>query len=107
MAAFAADAIVAEANQGGAMVGELIRQAAPDAVVRLVHARRDKVTRSSPAAALYERMLVHHAGVFPELEDQLCQYDGTGASPDRMDALVWALADLFPRTSVKPRVRKI
>ena len=105
--AFAADAIVAEANQGGAMVGELIRQAAPDAVVRLVHARRDKVTRSSPAAALYERRLVHHAGVFPELEDQLCQYDGTGASPDRMDALVWALADLFPRTSVKPRVRKI
>ena len=105
--AFAADAIVAEANQGGAMVGEMIRQAAPDAVIRLVHARRDKVTRAAPAAALYERGLVHHADVFPELEDQLCQYDGTGASPDRMDALVWALADLFPRTSVKPRVRKI
>jgi len=105
--AFSADAIVAEANQGGAMVGEVIRQAAPDAVVRLVHARRDKVTRSSPAAALYERGLVHHAGIFPALEDQLCQYDGTGASPDRMDALVWALADLFPGTSAKPRVRAI
>jgi phage terminase large subunit-like protein len=105
--AFAADAIVAEANQGGAMVGEVIRQASPDAVIRLVHARRDKVTRAAPAAALYERGLVHHAGSFPELEDQLCQYDGTGASPDRMDALVWALADLFPRTAVNPRVRKI
>jgi phage terminase large subunit-like protein len=108
---FSADAIVAEANQGGAMVGELIRQAASDAPIRLVHARRDKVTRAAPAAALYERGLVHHAGAFAELEDQLCQYDGKdwkgGASPDRLDALVWALADLFPGTAVRPRVRKI
>jgi phage terminase large subunit-like protein len=102
-----ADAIVAEANQGGAMVGELIRQAATNAPLRLVHARRDKVTRAAPAAALYERGLVHHVGAFAELEDQLCQYDGSGASPDRMDALVWALADLFPGTAAKPRVRKI
>jgi phage terminase large subunit-like protein len=105
--AFSADAIVAEANQGGAMVGDVIRQASPDAVIRLVHARRDKVTRAAPAAALYEHGLVHHVGAFAELEDQLCQYDGTGASPDRMDALVWALADLFPGTAVKPRVRGI
>ena len=108
---FSADAIVAEANQGGAMVGELIRQAASDAAIRLVHARRDKVTRAAPAAALYERGLVHHAGAFAELEDQLCQYDGrnwkSGESPDRLDALVWALADLFPGTAAKPRVRKI
>ena len=108
---FAADAILAEANQGGAMVGEVIRQAAPEAVVRLVHARRDKRTRAAPAAALYERGLVHHAGSFPELEDQLCQYDGqswkSGASPDRLDALVWALADLFPGTAAKPRVRRV
>jgi phage terminase large subunit-like protein len=105
--AFSADAIVAEANQGGAMVGEVIRQASPDAAIRLVHARRDKVTRAAPAAALYERGLVHHVGAFAELEDQLCQYDGTGASPDRLDALVWALADLFPGTAAKPRVRGI
>lgn len=104
---FSADAIVAEANQGGAMVGEVIRQAAPLASIRLVHALRDKRTRAAPAAALYERGLVHHAGIFPELEDQLCQYDGTGASPDRMDALVWALADLFPAVAVAPRVRGI
>jgi phage terminase large subunit-like protein len=107
---FSADAIVAEANQGGAMVGELIRQAAADAPLRLVHARRDKLTRAAPAAALYERGVVHHAGAFAELEDQLCQYDGKdwkGGSPDRLDALVWALADLFPGTAAKPRVRKI
>ena len=93
------------------MVGELIRQAASDAAIRLVHARRDKVTRAAPAAALYERGLVHHCGAFAELEDQLCQYDGrawkSGASPDRLDALVWALANLFPGTAAKPRVRKI
>jgi len=62
---FAADAIVAEANQGGAMVGEVIRQAAPHAAIRLVHALRDKRTRAAPAAALYERGLVHHAGHLP------------------------------------------
>jgi phage terminase large subunit-like protein len=90
------------------MVGDVIRQAAPDARIRLVHARRDKRTRAAPAAALYERGLVHHAGAFPQLEDQLCQYDGSGdASPDRLDALVWALADLFPGTSANPRVRKV
>ena len=104
---FSADAIVAEANQGGAMVGEVIRQAAPHAAVRLVHAARDKRTRAQPAAALYERGLVHHAGIFPELEDQLCQYDGSGASPDRMDALVWALADVIPGVAANPRVRGV
>jgi phage terminase large subunit-like protein len=104
---FSADAIVAEANQGGAMVGEMLRQAAPHAPIRLVHALRDKRTRAAPAAGLYERGLVHHVGHFPELEDQLCQFDGTGTSPDRMDALVWALADLFPAISVSPRVRGV
>lgn len=105
---FSADAIVAEANQGGAMVEAVIRQAAPNAAIRLVHASRAKRARAEPAAALYERGLVHHAGVFPELEDQLCQYDGSGASPDRLDALVWALAELFPlRGSGNPRVRVV
>jgi phage terminase large subunit-like protein len=104
---FSADAIIAEANQGGAMVGEIIRKEAPHALIRLVHALRDKRTRAAPAAALYERGLVHHAGSFPELEDQLCQYDGSGKSPDRMDALVWALADLFPAAQGTPRVRGV
>ena len=106
--AFQADTIVAEANQGGAMVEAVIRQAAPFAAIRLVHAHRGKRVRATPAAALYERGLVHHAGRFPELEDQMCQYDGTGASPDRLDALVWALADLFPAVAeANPRVRKL
>ncbi|MGQ0740917.1 MAG: phage terminase large subunit family protein, partial [Alphaproteobacteria bacterium] len=87
---FKADAIVAEANQGGAMVEAVIRQSVPFAHVRLVHATRGKHVRAMPAAALYERGLVHHAGVFPELEDQLCNFDGSdnAPSPDRLDALV-------------------
>ena len=92
-----ADAIVAEANQGGDMVKQVLLDALPNAAVKLVHATRDKRTRAAPAAALYEQGRVHHAGAFPELEDQMCNYDGEGKSPDRMDALVWALADLFPR----------
>ncbi|MBU6297235.1 MAG: DNA-packaging protein [Alphaproteobacteria bacterium] len=101
-----ADSIVAEANQGGDMVEALLRGPAPNASVKLVHATRDKRTRASPAAALYEQGRVHHLGAFPELEDQLCHYDGEGKSPDRMDALVWALTELFPRTRrALPRVR--
>jgi len=73
--------------------------------VTLVHASRGKITRAAPAAALYERGSVHHVGCFPELEDQLCQYDGSGPSPDRMDALVWALADLAGGQNGHPRVR--
>ncbi|MDE1987431.1 MAG: DNA-packaging protein [Alphaproteobacteria bacterium] len=101
-----ADAIVAEANQGGDMVKSLLLEASPNTPVKLVHATRDKRTRAAPAAALYEQGRVHHLGAFPELEDQLCHYDGEGDSPDRLDALVWALAELYPRTRrALPRVR--
>jgi phage terminase large subunit-like protein len=93
---FKADEIVAEANQGGDMVQSLLQDPLPNARVRKVHASRDKRTRAWPAVTLYERGRVHHAGVFADLEDQMCNYDGTGKSPDRMDALVWALAELFP-----------
>jgi phage terminase large subunit-like protein len=65
--------------------------------VKLVHASKGKLPRAEPIAFLYEAGRVHHAGVFPGLEDQLCQYDGTGKSPDRLDALVWALTELFPQ----------
>ena len=103
-----ADAIVAEANQGGDMVKALLLEPAPNAPVKLVHATRDKRTRAAPAAALYEQGRVHHLGAFPELEDQLCHYDGEGQSPDRLDALVWALAELYPRTRrALPRVRTL
>lgn len=105
---FSADSVIAEANQGGDMVKAVLSNEMEFVPVRLVHATRSKRVRAQPAAQLYEKGLVHHAGRFPELEDQLCQYDGTGASPDRMDALVWALADLFPQTRrSNPKVRKL
>jgi len=105
---FEADAIIAEANQGGEMVASVLRQAGGDVPVTLVHASRGKLARAAPFAALYEAGRVHHVGAFPVLEDQMCHYDGRrGArSPDRMDALVWALADLFGARAA-PRIRKI
>ena len=103
-----ADSIVAEANQGGDMVKQVLLDALPNVSVKLVHATRDKRTRATPAAALYEQGRVHHVGSFPELEDQMCSYDGNGKSPDRMDALVWALTDLFPsKRAPKPKVRTL
>ena len=102
---FQADRIVAEANQGGDMVAQMMHNVLPNAVVKPVYAKRGKRARAEPAAQKYEQGRVHHAGSFPELEDQMCNYDGTGDSPDRMDALVWALAELFP--DVKQGVPKI
>ena len=106
---FQADVIVAEANQGGDMVRSVLQQADANAAVTLVHASRGKITRAQPAAALYEAGRVHHAGLFAELEDQMCHYDGvkTAKSPDRMDALVWALSDLFEGKRSNPRIRKL
>lgn len=103
-----ADSVIAESNQGGEMVKQVLQQAHAHLPVRLVHATRDKRTRATPVAALYEAGRIHHVGVLPELEDQLCQYDGTGSSPDRLDALVWALSDLFPPVRpAKPKIRSV
>ncbi|HEY1630637.1 MAG TPA: terminase family protein [Rhizomicrobium sp.] len=104
-AEFKADRIVAEANQGGEMVMSLLRQAKSNAPVLLAHATRDKRTRATPVSALYEQGRVHHVGLMPELEDQMCQFDGKGSSPDRMDALVWALSHLSEQGGAEPRVR--
>jgi phage terminase large subunit-like protein len=105
---FKADRIVAEANQGGEMIRAMLLRELATAPVKLVHASRDKKTRATPIAALYERGLVHHVGCMPELEDQMCQFDGTGKSPDRMDALVWALTELFPlERRAEPRIRSL
>jgi phage terminase large subunit-like protein len=109
--AWNADRIVAEANQGGAMVESVLRAAELSLPVRLVHASRGKSARAEPAAALYEAGRVRHAGTFPELEDELCGlmagggYEGPGRSPDRADALVWALTELMLSRSAVPRVR--
>jgi predicted phage terminase large subunit-like protein len=92
-----ADRIVAEANNGGDLVSTVIHTIDPTVPVTLVHASRGKRTRAEPVSALYEQGRVSHVVPFPELEDQLCSYTGAPGedSPDRMDALVWALTDVM------------
>ncbi len=109
--AWQADRVVAEANQGGAMVGSVLRAAQLSLPLRRVHASRGKVARAEPVAALYEAGRVRHAGLFPALEDEMCgliaggSYQGPGRSPDRADALVWALTELMLGKGGAPRVR--
>jgi phage terminase large subunit-like protein len=103
--AHGADRIVAEVNNGGDMVEATLRMIEPDAPFAAVRATRGKVTRAEPVAALYEQGRVRHLGVFPQLEDQMCAFTAqahanpnarsAGYSPDRVDALVWALTDLL------------
>jgi phage terminase large subunit-like protein len=92
---FEATCLIAEANQGGDMVENTLRSLNRNMKVKKVHAAKSKMARAEPVAALYEQDRVHHVGHFAQLEDQMCQYDGTGPSPDRYDALVWALTELF------------
>ena len=106
-----ADRVVAEANQGGDMVASVLRAADCVMPLKLVHASRGKVARSEPVAALYEAGRVRHVGQFARLEDQLCgimaggAYEGPGRSPDRADALVWALTELMLGRREMVRVR--
>lgn len=98
-----ADAIIAEANQGGEMVAVTIKSIpeARNIPVRLVHASRGKQTRAEPVAALYEQGRGHHVGYFSDLEDELCEWEPGMASPNRMDALVWASTELMERMDTK------
>jgi phage terminase large subunit-like protein len=112
-ALFAADRVVAEVNQGGDLVEAVMRQVAPDIAYRGVRATTGKRLRAEPVAALYEQGRVHHVGGLPELEDQMCSFTAchTGGirSPDRLDALVWAVTDLLidaPADRV-PRARRL
>jgi phage terminase large subunit-like protein len=106
---FQADRVVAEVNQGGDMVATILRSIEPALPVTTVRATRGKYTRAEPVAALYEQGRVVHAGTFPALEDQMCDFgpDGLsgGGSPDRLDALVWALTNLMLGSRGEPRVR--
>jgi len=97
---FAADRVVAEKNYGGDMVAATLHQVDPNVPVKLVTASRGKQQRAEPIASLYEKAKVHHVGPLPTLEDQLTTWtpqDGT--SPDRLDALVWALTELAAGTA--------
>ena len=107
-----ADRVVVERNQGGEMVESVLRAADIRLPVRAIHASRGKAARAEPVAALYEAGRVRHAGFFPDLEDEMCAlsagggYHGPGRSPDRVDALVYALTELMldrpaPRLGVK------
>lgn len=111
-----ADRIVAEVNQGGDMVEAVIRQVDPTVAFHAVRARRGKLLRAEPVAALYEQGRVAHVGAMPKLEDQMCAFtrfrSGSVAtpgerarSPDRVDALVWAITDLMLTVAPAPQVR--
>ena len=103
-----ADRVVAEVNQGGAMVEAVLREVDAAVSFRAVHATRGKRLRAEPVAALYEQGRVSHVGTFPELEDEMCTAIRGGVkSPDRLDALVWAVTDLMLRRVPEPRVRTL
>jgi hypothetical protein len=110
---FNADRIVVEINNGGEMVEHTIRQVDKSVPVRTVHASRGKVTRAEPISALYEQGRVHHVGTFAALEDQMAEFTPDfdratmGYSPDRVDALVWALTDLMLGRQSEPSIRSL
>ncbi len=108
-----ADRVVAEGNQGGAMVESTLRGADVAMPIKRVFASVGKVARAEPVLALYESGRVWHVGSFPALEDELCglirggTYVGPGRSPDRADALVWAVTELMLGNAKVPRVRSL
>ena len=104
-----AECPIAEANQGGDMLKAVIAEADREAPVIATRATRGKYHRAEPVSQLYEQGRVKHAGVFPALEDEMCDFgvDGlsSGRSPDRLDALVWAVAALTFAARPEPRIR--
>jgi len=114
---YEADCVIAEGNQGGEMVESVLRQLAPNLPIKRVHAKRSKKTRAEPVSHLYARGLVSHVGRFDALEAQMCRMGAQGIgtktgkgrakSPDRVDALVWAIDALLGRVRVPTRVRAV
>jgi phage terminase large subunit-like protein len=108
-----ADRVIAEANNGGAMVESVLRAADGNLPIHRVHAAHGKVTRAEPVQALYARGRVFHVGGFAALEDELCGlmlgggYEGPGRSPDRADALVWAVTELLLKRQGRPGLRTL
>lgn len=103
---FSADRIVAERNQGGDMVRHTLQTVSDVVPIRLVHASRGKFARAEPVSALYERGKVKHNKGLDALEDQMVQWEPMGSigSPDRLDALVWAITDLALKGVAKPEL---
>ena len=105
-----ADAVIAENNQGGNMVESVLRSADVALPVRPVRARFGKGRRAEPVQILFVKGKAKLAGAFPELEDELCGltlgdgYEGPGASPDRADAMVWAMTQLMLGPQREPRI---
>lgn len=97
---YKADRVIGETNNGGDMIELLLRQVDPSVPYKKVTATRGKLVRAEPVAALYEQRRAHHVGLFPELEDQMCNYTpDSNTSPDRMDAMVWAMHELMESQS--------
>ena len=95
-----ADRVVAESNQGGAMVETTVRAVNANISYKAVHASRGRIPRAEPISALAEQFRIHMVGAFTQLEDQLCTYAaGSSSSPDRLDAMVWAFTELLVKTS--------
>lgn len=99
-----ADRVVAEVNQGGDMVEHTLRTFDPDIAYKSVHASRGKIARAEPVAALDARGMIHHAGIFSALEDQMCRFDPAtmAHSPDRVDARTWAMTELMLHKAPPP-----
>ncbi len=106
-----ADCLVAEVNQGGEMVAEVIRGADPAVPVKQVRATRGKFSRAEPVAMLYDQDRIRHVGALPELEDEMVDFGPSGLSggrsPDRLDALVWAVSELLLGPRAVPKVRRL
>jgi phage terminase large subunit-like protein len=102
---YEADCVVGEINNGGDMVESTVRAVRPTVPFRAVHASRGKWIRAEPIAALYEQGRISHVGTFAGLEDEMVNFAANGmvggVSPDRVDALVWALTQLFPAMTQK------
>lgn len=104
-----ADKIIAEKNQGGEMVSSVLKSVDRTVPIKLVHATRGKVVRAEPISALYEQGRVHHVGRFDHLEDQMCMFsidnvrNSSTGSPDRVDALVWGLTEIFDKITGRAR----
>jgi phage terminase large subunit-like protein len=107
-----AERVVVETNQGGEMVESVLRSVDSALPVKPVRARFGKAKRAEPVSALFARGKARFAGSFPELEDELCGmtgagYEGPGRSPDRADAMVWAMAELMLGREREPSIRRL